>query len=221
MPGKAGADGLACGDIIQQFRVCAVGNDHICAAAGHHAGSPQLGGHAAGSQCRACTVCQRHHFRGDLLHQRDECRIRVGVGVRSVQAVDVAQQHQQIGLAATGYNSGQRVVVANGGDLIGGNAVVFIDDGQCTQLQQAGQGVLDVHPALGVLHVHAGKQDLRYRVIVGTEQPVVGVHQLALPHGSAGLLGGGILWACRQRKLAYAHANSAGGHQNDLVSLVL
>ena len=39
--------------------------------------------------------------------------------------------------------------------------------------------------------------------------------------GSAGLLGGGILWACRQRKLAYAHADSAGGYQNDLVSLVL
>ena len=145
----------------------------------------------------------------------------MGVGVGSVQAVNVAQQHQQVGLAATGHNSGQRVIVANGGDLIGGNAVVFIDDGQCTQLQQAGQGVLDVHSAFGVLHVHAGKQDLRYRVIVGTEQPVVGVHQLALPHGSAGLLGGGILWACRQRKLANAHADSAGGHQNDLVSLVL
>ena len=145
----------------------------------------------------------------------------MGVGVGSVQAVDVAQQHQQVGLAAAGHNSSQRVIVANGGDLIGGNAVVFIDDGQCTQFQQTGQGILDVHPALGVLHVHAGKQNLRYRVIVGTEQPVVGVHQLALAHGSAGLLGGGILWACRQRKLAYAHADSAGGHQNDLVSLVL
>ena len=145
----------------------------------------------------------------------------MGVGVRGVQTVDVAQQHKQVGLAAAGHNSGQRVVIANGGDLIGGNAVVLIDDGQCTQLQQAGQSVLDVHPALGVLHVYAGKQDLRYRVIVGTEQPVVGVHQLALPHGCAGLLGGGILGACRQRKLAHAHADSAGGHQNHLVSLVL
>ena len=49
VPGKAGADGLARSDIIQQLRVCAVGNDHICAAAGHHAGSPQLGCHAAGA----------------------------------------------------------------------------------------------------------------------------------------------------------------------------
>ena len=40
MPGKAGADGLARSDIIQQFRVCAVGDDHIRTAAGHHAGSP-------------------------------------------------------------------------------------------------------------------------------------------------------------------------------------
>ena len=119
----------------------------------------------------------------------------MGVGVGSVQAVDVAQQHQQVGVDAAADDGGQSVVVADGGDLIGGYGVVFVDDGQGTQLQQAGQGVLKVHAAFGVLHVHAGEQDLRHGVIVGVEQSVVGVHQLTLAHSGAGLLGGGVLWA--------------------------
>ena len=119
----------------------------------------------------------------------------MGVGIGGVQAVDVTQQHQHVSLGAAGHDGRQRVVVANGGDLIGGNGVVFVDDGQGTQLQQAGQGVLKVHAAFGVLHVHAGEQDLRHGVIVGVEQPVVGVHQLTLAHSGAGLLGGGVLWA--------------------------
>ena len=40
-----------------------------------------------------------------------------------------------------------------------GHEVILVSSGAIgiTQLQQAGQGVLNVHPALGVLHVHAGK----------------------------------------------------------------
>ena len=144
----------------------------------------------------------------------------MGVRIGRVQAVDVAQQHQQVGLCTAGYDGRQCVVVADGGDLISGNCVVLIDDGQCTQLQKAGQGVLEVHPTLSVLHVHAGEQDLRHSVIVGIEQPVIGVHQLTLSHSGTGLFGGGVLWAGRQRKLAYAHADGAGGHQNDLVAFV-
>ena len=66
------------------------------------------------------------------------------MGVGSVQAVDVAQQHQQVGLAAAGHNSSQRVIVADGGDLIGGNAIIFIDDGERIQLQQPEERVAEV-----------------------------------------------------------------------------
>ena len=200
---KTGACGLACSDVVQKLRVCAVGDDHVCAAAGHHAGGTQFGGHAAGAEGRTGPIGQRHHLRGDLLHQWDELCIRVGVRIGRVQAVDVAQQHQKVCL-----------------DLVGGNGVVLIDDGQGTQLQQAGQGVLEVHAPLGVLHVHAGEQDLRHSVVVGVEQPVVGVHQLTLTHSGTGLLGGGVLGAGRQRQLAHAHADGTGGYQNDLVALV-
>ena len=138
MAGKAGTCGLARGNVIQKFRVCTVRNDHVGTAAGHHAGGAQLGGHAAGAKGGARAVGQCHHRRGDLPHQRDELCIRVGVGIGRVQAVDVAQQHQQVGLCTAGHDGRQCVVVADGGDLIGGNGVVFVDDGQGTQLQKAG-----------------------------------------------------------------------------------
>ena len=192
---KAGACGTALGDVIEQLGVGAVRNDHVSSAGGHHPGGPELGGHSAGTQRRAGPVGQRHHLGRDVLHQRDELCVRVGVGVGSVEAVDVAQQHQQIGLDAAGDDGGEGVIVADGGDLVGGDGVVLVDDGQCAQLQQAGEGVLDVLAAAGVLDVHAGEQNLRHRVVVGAEQPVVGVHQLTLAHSGAGLLGGGVLWA--------------------------
>ena len=73
--------------------------------------------------------------------------MRAVVWVGGVQAVDVAQQHQQIRMDAAGDDGGQRVIVADGGDLVGGNGVVLVDDGQRTQLQQPGQGVLEIQPA--------------------------------------------------------------------------
>ena len=112
--GKAGACRFALGNVIEQLRVRTVGNDHVGPAGGHHPGGAELGGHAAGAQCRAGPVGQRHHVRGDLFHQRDERCIRVGVGVGGVQAVDVAQQHQQLGLGAAADDGGQRIVIPNG-----------------------------------------------------------------------------------------------------------
>ena len=96
--------------------------------------------------CGACPVCQRQHLRSDALYHRDELCVRVGVGVGGVQAVDVAQQHQQVGMDAAGDDGGQRVIVADGGDLVGGNGVVLVDDGQRPQFQQPGQGVLEIQP---------------------------------------------------------------------------
>ena len=103
-------------------------------------------GHAAGAQCGACPTLPAPSTSGDALYHRDELCVRVGVGVGGVQAVDVAQQHQQIGMDAAGDDGGQRVIVADGGDLVGGNGVVLVDDGQRTQFQQPGQGVLEIQP---------------------------------------------------------------------------
>ena len=60
-------------------------------------------------------------------------------------------------------------------------------------------------------------QQLGNGMMVLAEQLVVNVHQLALAHCRRGLLGGDILRPVSQSQLAHAHANGAGGNQNQLV----
>ena len=67
----------------------------------------------------------------------------------------------------------------------------------------------------------AGEQHLCHCVVVLVEQLVIGVHQLALPHGGAGLLGGHITGAGGQGQLAHSHADGTGRDENDLVPCVI
>ena len=66
--------------------------------------------------------------------------------------------------------------------------------------------------------VRAGEQDLRHRMIVLGEQLIVGVHQLALPHGGGRLLGGDVGGATGQGQLAHPHTDGAGGNQHQLMA---
>ena len=69
-----------------------------------------------------------------------------------------------------------------------------------------------------MVHILAGEQDLGHGVVILEEQPVVGVHQLALAHGGGGLLGGHVGGLAGQVQLAHAHADGAGGDQNHLMA---
>ena len=144
--------------------------------------------------------------------------------VGGVQALDVAEQHQQVRFNADGHNGGQRIVVAQGGDLCDlscGNRVVFVDDRNGAQLQQALERRFHVVAAHFVLDVRRREQHLRHGVVVFGKQLVVGVHQLALAHGRGGLLGGHVRGARPELQLAHAHADGARGNQHDLVPGIL
>ena len=79
----------------------------------------------------------------------DESGVGVFFRVGGVQAVDVGEQHQQVGLGTAGHDGAQGVVVAYG-DLFRCHRVVLVDDGQGVQLQQTVQSVLEVLPPLSV-----------------------------------------------------------------------
>ena len=216
---KSCAHGLALGDVVQHLRVLAVGDDHVAALGGGHLGGPQLRCHASGGQVAALLPGQGQDLRRDLLHHGDEPGTGVPAGVGGIQPLNVAEQHQQVGLGRAGHNGPQGVVVAHL-DLLGGDGVVLIDDGQGTQLQQAGHGIFKVPPPVGVVHVLPGEQDLGHRVVILGEQLVIGIHQLALAHGGGRLFGGHVAGAAWQIQLAHPHADGTGGHQDHLVSRV-
>ena len=144
----------------------------------------------------------------------------VPTGVGGVQAVDVAEQKQQVRPHAPGHDGGQGVVLPDGGGhphLVGGHRVVLVDHRQNPQLQQAVDGVLKILPPLGVVHVLRRQQQLGHSVAVGPEQLVVGVHQLTLAHSGGGLLGGHIRRTAGQVQFPHPHADGPGGHQHQLM----
>ena len=194
-----------------------VGDDHLAARLRGDLSRLQLCHHAAGPQTGAAAARQRPDVVIQPLHHRDKPGIGVFMGVAVIQAVDIRQQDQQIRPDAGRHHGGQSIVIPDA-DLLGGDGVVFVDDGQRPQLQQPLQGHVEILPPPSALgDVRPGDEQLGHRVVILGEQLVVRIHQLALAHGGGGLLGGNVLGPLRQVQLAEAHGNGAGGHQNDLM----
>ena len=147
-----------------------------------------------------------NHIDSRYLLHRYGARILMGIG--GIQPVDIRKQDQQIrpdGLRDLGC---QGIVIPDH-DLIRSYGIVFVDDGEHSQLQQPVQGIDEVLTPGFMDHIVVGDQQLRHRMSVFPEQLVVNVHQLALPHCGGSLLAGDILRALPQPQLSHAHADSA------------
>ena len=180
----------------------------------------ELGDHTAGAEAGAAILRQRVEVVVHPLHRGDQAGVGVAAGVAVVQAVDVRQQHQQIGGDGGRHRRRQGIVVADD-DLIGGDGVVLVEDRQRAQLQQTAEGVVEILLPSAVGNVRRSDKELRHGVVILREQLVVDIHQLALSHGGRRLLGGHIGGTPRQIQLPHAHADGAGRHQNDLMPRVL
>ena len=103
---------LAVHNVVQHIGVGTVGDDHVNTGTGGNFGGGQLGGHAAGAKAAVGAAAQLLNFGGNALYPVDQRGLRVGMRVGSVQAVNVAQQHQQVGVGVFGNQGTQAVVIA-------------------------------------------------------------------------------------------------------------
>lgn len=188
-----------------------VGNNHINAGVGSPFGGNHLGQHAAGPQRGTGTAGQSFDFGGDLFHHGNQPGVGVAVGIGCKQAVNVRKQYHKVGVDTLCHQCGQGIVVAQG-IFFNGDGVVFVHDGNGTQLQQTFQRAAQVAQAIFVVEVLPGEQHLGHCVVVLAEQPVVGIHQFALSHGSGGLFGGDVF---RLLHLQFAYAQTGGGRGNN------
>ena len=117
-------------------------------------------------------------------------------------------------------SSRQGVIVSNL-DFRRGDTIVFVDNGQCVQLQEAEEGPLELFVAVGVLNILQGEQNLGDIVVVAGEALVVDIHELTLAHGCGGLLRGQVAGAAGQAQLADPHADGTRGDKDDLMAGVL
>ena len=80
-----------------------------------------------------------------------------------VEAVNIGEHDEQVGVDDVRYHCREAVVVAEFGDVIhffDANRIVFVDDGDDAQGKEAGEGVAGIVEAGGVFDHVAGQQQL-------------------------------------------------------------
>ena len=128
---------------------------HVGAGGGRDLAGLDLGAHAAARVIGRGVAGHRFDLGGDARHQRNVPGVGVGGRRRVVEAVDVGQQHQQVGARHRGDAGGEAVVVAVA-DLGGGDGVVLVDDRHAAPFQELADGRAGVEiapPLLGVVSV--------------------------------------------------------------------
>ena len=103
----------------------------------------------------------------------------VETGIGGEEAGGVCEQHEQVGVDEVGHQRGETVVVAEA-DLVVGDRVVLVDDGQHPEVEQTLQGGPGVEVLLADDEVEGGEQHLPGDEAVLGEHPVVDPHQPAL-----------------------------------------
>ena len=139
-----------------------------------------------------------------------------------VQAVDVGEQDQEVGVEGDGDAGGEAVVVAELergrvvaltaavlDQLAHADAVVLVQDRDDAELEQAGQGRAHAQGPVAVAEVLLGQQHLRHLDAELAEVLAVERHQLALADRGAGLAQAERVGAAGEAEGALAHADSA------------
>ena len=132
-----------------------------------------------------------------------------------VEGVDVGEQHERVGADQVGHEGREPVVVAEA-DLVGGDRVVFVDDGHHAEVEQPVEGAQGVGVLAAAHEVFGGEEHLADGDAVGSEGVRVAGHQQALAHARGGLLGGEVAGTLREPERGEPGGDRAGGHQDDL-----
>lgn len=205
-----------CQSPSNKCRPAPIHDPHFQAMAQAQLRSVYLGSHAAGAQpiFTLLDECFDGGSVGDLLNQLS---LWMQVGVLGVNAVNIGDQHEEVGLTDDGYVGGEFIVITED-DLIYGNGIILVDDGNVAKLQQLMQGVFDVLPGGVIVEIAVGEQALRYLQPKAPKHFVKNADELRLADSGQGLFG------FNQRGTDFMQfcklpggGNSAGGHQDDIV----
>ena len=137
----------------------------------------------------------------DVAHERDAAAVAVE------QALDVGEQHEQVGVDERRDHRRELVVVAEL-DLLDRDRVVLVDDRHRAALEQRGERVARVVGAGAIGEVGVGEQHLRDRDADLAERVLVALHEHALARGGRGLEPGHVLRARLEPELLRRRARS-------------
>ena len=134
---EVGAHGFAAGGAQHGVGAAAPADDHCDAGGGHQTGGVQFGGHTPPGPGVAMPAGHGRNAVVNEINHRDGGCGRVDFGVGGVQAIHIGQDNQQVSVNEGGDEGGEAVVVAeNLADFVGGDHIVFVEDGDDAQVQQ-------------------------------------------------------------------------------------
>ena len=156
----------------------------------------------------------------DPVNHGNQGRVRIAVGVGRIQAVDIGENYQQIGVDQVGYQCRQPVVVTKYlPDFVHGNHIIFVQDRDYANIQERSKRVPDIQVGLPFRQVINGEQGLRHMNAINLEHLLVSMNQAALPDCCQGLAGGNVPFRhlhVRLPQLLPAGSNSPGSYENNL-----
>ena len=103
--------------------------------------------------------------------------------------------------------------------LVGGNGVIFVDDGQRAQLQQPLQCVVDMDASAGVFDVIGSQQQLGSVKTVFAALGIVKRHKFALPDRGKRLNFGKLFRTFFQPQRSHTGTDGTGRNQHNFVAL--
>ncbi len=116
-----------------------------------------------------------------------------------------------------GDEGGEPVVVAEA-DLVGGDGVVLVDDGDRAHVQELVQGAVGVAVVAAAAGVVGGEEDLADADAVARERGGVAGHEEALPDAGGGLLAGEVLGPADEAERGESGGDGSAGDEDDLAS---
>ena len=176
--------------------------------------------HAAGAAGRSRVACRLLDGRRDFRHFVDQDGVGVRRRIRCVISVDIRQDDDQVRVGQAAHEGGHVVVVPDF-EVVQGDRIVFIDNGNDAHFQQFHKRVARIDVVVPVPHFHPRQEHLGHRDAIFGKSLLVGMHQDSLPHGGDGLLARDGPGFFRQAQAIDAHGLRPAGHKDNFLAPVV
>ena len=196
---------------LQSIRGCQL---HADTAGGRQHGGLHLRRHAARAHARASAGHEHAHEVVRALNALDQLRARV-VRRSRVEAVDVRQQHEGIGLDHLRDERGEAIVVAET-QLAGGHRIVLVENRDDAEAEETRQRRAHVRVVVAAHHVVRGQQNLGGIEVMRLECGRPPRHQKPLAHRGSGLHARQVLRFRGEAERIKARRDRTRRHDDDL-----
>ena len=190
------------------------GELHADATGGRQHRGLHLRCHAARAHARARTRHEHAHEVIRTLDTFDQLRARM-VRRSRVEAVDVRQQHEGVGLDHLGNERGKTIVIAET-QLAGGHRIVFVENRDNTEPEESRQRRAHVRVVVAAHDIVGRQQHLSGIEVMCLEGGCPPCHQEPLPHRGSGLHTRQVLRLGGEAERIKTRCDRARRHDDDL-----